>query len=92
MCLVTNDAEFFFKKFLSHLHLLSLFCLLMFLGHLKTLGSRASLVAQWLRIRLPTQGTRVRTLLREDPTCRRATKPVHHDCWICALEPVSHNY
>ena len=28
----------------------------------------ASLVAQWLRIRLPVQGTRVRALVREDPT------------------------
>ena len=37
---------------------------------------RASLVAQWLRIRLPMQGTRVRPLVREDPTCCGATKPV----------------
>ena len=37
------------------------------------------------------QGTRVRSLVREDPTCRRATKPVHN-CWACALEPMSHNY
>ena len=36
---------------------------------------RASLVAQWLRIRLPMQGTRVRALLWEDPTCRGAIKP-----------------
>ena len=39
----------------------------------------ASLVAQWLRIRLPMQGTRVQALAREDPTCRRATKPVRHN-------------
>ena len=39
----------------------------------------ASLVAQWLRIRLPTQGTWVQALVREDPTCRGATKPVHHN-------------
>ena len=38
-----------------------------------------SLVAQWLRIRLPKQGTRVRALVQEDPTCRRATKPVRHN-------------
>ena len=36
---------------------------------------RASLVAQWLRICLPMQGTRVWSLVREDPTCCRATKP-----------------
>ncbi|KAJ8779227.1 hypothetical protein J1605_012689 [Eschrichtius robustus] len=39
----------------------------------------ASLVAQWLRIRLPMQGTRVRALVRADPTCCRATKPVRHN-------------
>ena len=39
----------------------------------------ASLVAQWLRIRLPVQGTRVRALVWEDPTCRGATKPVRHN-------------
>ncbi|KAJ8788993.1 hypothetical protein J1605_022399 [Eschrichtius robustus] len=38
-----------------------------------------SLVAQWLRIRLPLQGTRVRALVRENPTCCRATKPVCHN-------------
>ena len=51
-----------------------------------------SLVAQWLRICLPMQGTRVRALVREDPTCRRAIKPVRHNYWACALEPASHNY
>ena len=39
----------------------------------------ASLVVYWLRIRLPMQGTRVRALVREDPTCHGATKPVHHN-------------
>ena len=38
-----------------------------------------SLVAQWLRICLPMQGTRVRALVREDPTCCGATKPVSHN-------------
>ena len=38
-----------------------------------------SLVAQWLRIRLPVQGTRVRALVREDPTCQGALKPVRHN-------------
>ena len=52
----------------------------------------ASLVAQWLRIRLPMQGTRVRALVREDPTCRGAIKPASHNYWACALEPASHNY
>ena len=50
------------------------------------------LVAQWLRICLPMQATRVRALLWEDPTCCGATKPVRHNYWACALEPTSHNY
>ena len=40
---------------------------------------RASLVAQWLRICLPMQGTRVRALVWEDPTCRGAAGPVSHN-------------
>ena len=56
----------------------------------KSLG--ASLVAQWLRILLPVQGTRVRALVQEDPTCRGATKPMRHNYWACALEPTRHNY
>ena len=54
--------------------------------------TRASLVAQWLRICLPMQGTRVWALGWEDPTCHGATKPVHHNYWACALEPASHNH
>ena len=44
----------------------------------------ASLVAQWLRICLPMQGTRVRALVWEDPTCRGGTGPVSHNYWACA--------
>ena len=51
-----------------------------------------SLVVQWLKIHLPMQGTQVRALVQEDPTCRGATKPVRHNYWACALEPASHNY
>ena len=40
---------------------------------------RTSLVAQWLRIRLPMQETQVRALVWEDPTSRGATKPVCHN-------------
>ena len=54
--------------------------------------NRVSLVAQWLRIHLPMQGTQVRALVQEDPTCCGATKPLHHDYWACALEPTSHNF
>ncbi|KAJ8776508.1 hypothetical protein J1605_015403 [Eschrichtius robustus] len=45
--------------------------------NLRSLG--ASLVAQWLRVRLPMQGTRVRALVWEDPTCRGAAGPVSHN-------------
>ena len=45
-----------------------------------------SLVVQWLRIRLPMQGTRVRSLVWEDPTCCGATKPVCHNYWACVLQ------
>ena len=41
--------------------------------------SKTSLAAQWLRICLPVQGTRVRALVREDHACREATKPLHHN-------------
>ena len=43
----------------------------------KFLGT--SLAVQWLRIRLPMQGTRIRALVQEDPTCRGASKPVRHN-------------
>ena len=54
--------------------------------------SGASLVAQWQRSRLPMQETQVQSLIQEDPTCHRATKPVHHNYWSCALGPWSCNY
>ena len=41
--------------------------------------TRASLVAQRLRICLSMQGTGVRSLVWEDPTCRGATGPVSHN-------------
>ena len=46
---------------------------------LQELKNRASLVSQWLRICLPMQGTRVRALVWEDPTCRGATGPMSHN-------------
>ena len=51
-----------------------------------------SLMAQCLRIRLSMQGTQVRALVQEDPTCHGAAKPVRHNYWACALEAASHNY
>ena len=41
--------------------------------------SQTSLVAPWLRTLPPTQGTWVPSSVREDPTRRRAPKPVHRN-------------
>ena len=38
------------------------------------------------------QGIQVQALVQEDPACHRATKPMRHNYWTCALESVSHNY
>ena len=38
-------------------------------------------VVQWLRIFLPMLGTWIQSLVWEDPTCHRATQPVHHSYW-----------
>ena len=40
-----------------------------------------SLVVQWLKLHLPILGTQVRSLVQEDPTCRGATRPMHHNYW-----------
>ena len=50
-----------------------------FIPQHQNVQDRASLMAQWLRICLPVQGTRVRALVWEDPTCRGATRPVSHN-------------
>ena len=39
---------------------------------------RASLVAEWVRIHMPMKGTWVQSLIWEDSTSYRATKPVGH--------------
>ena len=53
--------------------------------------SRTSLVSQWVIICLPMQGTRVWSLVQEDPTGWGATKPVNHNYWAHTLEPVLHH-
>ena len=51
-----------------------------------------SLVVQELRICLPVQGTQVWSLVQEDSTCHRTTKPVDHSYWDPhTLEPVVRN-
>ena len=51
----------------------------------------ASLVVQWLRVRLTMQGTRVRALVWEDSACCGATRPVSHNAELARLEPVLRN-
>ena len=60
--------------------------------HINNKRARTSQVAQWLRIRLPMQGTRGWALVWEDPTCHGATKPMCHNGWVCALESASRSY
>ena len=38
-----------------------------------------SLLVQWTRVHLPMEGTWVRSLVKEDSACLRATKPVCHN-------------
>ena len=69
--------------YLDSVYQISLYCIFVYLIYfvlflLKSYYG-ASLVVQWLRIRLPMQGTRVRALVWEDPTCRGATGPVSHN-------------
>ena len=42
--------------------------------------SKDFLVVQRLRIYSPTQGTQIRSLVREVPTCSRVTESVSHNC------------
>ena len=37
--------------------------------------TRTSLVVEWIGIHLPVTGTRVRSLVQEDPTCHGASEP-----------------
>ena len=45
-----------------------------------------SLLFQWLGICLPMQGTRVWSLVWEDPTCRGATESEDHNYWAHMLQ------
>ena len=51
----------------------------------KRRSCRTSLGVQWIRICLPMQGTPVRSLVWENSTHHRATKPVHHNYWATQL-------
>ena len=59
--------------------------------HLWESKAKASLVVQWLRICLPTQGTPVQSLVWKDPPCHGATKSVCRNFRACTLQPTSCN-
>ena len=50
------------------------------------------LVVQWVRKRLLMHGTWAPCPVWEDSRCCGATKAVHHNDWVHALEPVNCNY
>ena len=45
-----------------------------------------------LTIHLPMQGAQVHPPVWEDPICHEANKPVCHNHWDSALEPLSCNH
>jgi len=49
------------------------------LDYIKIKLPKTSLVVHWLRILLVMRGTLIRSLVPEDPTCLRATKPMGHN-------------
>ena len=59
---------------------------------LKKLKVGVSLLVQWRWICLPMQETWFQSLIQEDPTGCRATKPMCHKYWACAPEPTSCDY
>ena len=68
-------------------------------GASETTPGGTCLVAQWLRIHLPMEGTQVQALVQEDPTCHGATKPCDTTTEPALLarkpqllKPTSHNY
>ena len=59
---------------------------------LQVITLEASLVTQWLRIHFAVRGAQIQSLVPENPTCHRATKPVCHNFRASAQEPGSHSY
>ena len=49
------------------------------------------MVAQWLRIYLPTKEEGGESLVWKDSTYRGATNPVRQNYWAHALKPRGHN-
>ena len=64
----------------------------MWCGQKKKKNLWISLVVQWTRICLPMQGTWVWSLVWEDSTCLRATKPMCHNYWASMLQLLKAGY
>ena len=64
-------------------------CMLMSIASLAAFADSSASVVKNL---LPMQETLVWSLIQEDPTRSRATRPERHNYWACALEPRNHNY
>ena len=89
---VTSDSASSFQSPLS-IALMSQFALQTSrLPSLKNKPGRSSLVAQWIRIHLPMQGTQVRSLVWKDSTCCGTSKPVCHNCWGPVLQLLKPTY
>ena len=73
LCFKKKKKPYREKRFLH----LNKFSVCMVQALLKSHMDGTSLVAQWQRVHLPMQGTRVQ--VQEDPTCRGATKPMRHN-------------
>ena len=60
---------------------------------LSDLNINVNKICPWKnRIHLPMQGTRVQSLVWEDPTGRGETRPMHRKCWASAPEPTGCSY
>ena len=59
---------------------------------IRKLRLQTSLEVQWLRIHLPMQRKQVQSLVRDNSTCHKAIKPMHHSYLSpCSLEPTLDN-
>ena len=69
----------YFLKFIPYIYIYTHTHTYIYMTVIKN-NQGTSLVAHWLGVCLPMQGTWVRALAREDPTCCGAAKPLRHDC------------
>ena len=85
-----SSSHIFFPTFRATFFLLQIYTWIT--QETRLFGPVTSLVAQWLRLRLPRQGTQDQFPAQEDSTCCGATMPVSHSFSspVC-LEPGLHS-